>query len=362
MVAESQKLAAGGSPMPKIILPHLPPIENLASLTGLTVNTVWMLLGLFAALGVGTIIRRALLGRGPPGKAADRLSSLRTWWALAGVLTAALLYGELGAVLLCGGASLLAIREFRRLSAGRVRDRRLAVAGVLAIATHYFCVYQHWHTAALTVIPVGLLIMLAVILIVRETTAGFVAEVSTLYWGVMLTTFCFSHAVFLMVWPPIKNPAGGAAGWFLFVVLLTECNDIAQALVGRSLGRRKITPRISPNKTREGFLGGLVVTTLLAVLLAPLLTPLADAPPTRLAAWLPVLAGDAESLLWPALAGALIAVGGFFGDLTMSAIKRDAGVKDSSDALPGQGGVLDRIDSLTFSGPLFFYYVKLLYE
>jgi phosphatidate cytidylyltransferase len=62
------------------------------------------------------------------------------------------------------------------------------------------------------------------------------------------------------------------------------------------------------------------------------------------------------------VAGGLIAVGGFFGDLTMAAVKRDAGVKDSSDLLPGQGGVLDRLNSLTVAGPLFFYFTYWLYH
>ncbi len=134
------------------------------------------------------------------------------------------------------------------------------------------------------------------------------------------------------------NPLGGPVGWFLYLVILTETNDIVQALVGRRVGVRHITPKVSPNKTVEGLLGGMAVTVLMSMGLAPLLTPL---PP-----W-----------AWPVAAGVVISLAGFLGDLNISAVKRDAGVKDSSHALPGMGGVLDRIDSLTLTAPVFYWLI-----
>ena len=139
-------------------------------------------------------------------------------------------------------------------------------------------------------------------------------------------------------------------------MLLTESNDIAQALWGRQLGRHKVTPQVSPHKTWEGLLLGISTTVLLAIALAPLLTPLHAGPSReslRVELGFPVV--------WSALAGVAIAVSGFFGDITMSAVKRDVGIKDSSSLLPGQGGMLDRIDSLTFTAPVFFYFVYWLY-
>jgi phosphatidate cytidylyltransferase len=129
----------------------------------------------------------------------------------------------------------------------------------------------------------------------------------------------------------------GGAGWFLFLMRLTEFDDIAQALVGRSIGRRKIAPVVSPHKTWAGFVGGVLLTSLLAGLLGRWLTP-----------WQPTVA---------MLAGLLISLAGFLGDLNISGIKRDRGVKDSSNLLPGQGGVLDRIDSLTFAAPAFYGFI-----
>jgi phosphatidate cytidylyltransferase len=98
---------------------------------------------------------------------------------------------------------------------------------------------------------------------------------------------------------------------------------------------------VSPNKTWEGFLGGVATTIALSALLATWLTPLSR-----------------ENAV---LAGALIGVAGFVGDVTISALKRDIGLKDSGSILPGHGGILDRIDSLTYTAPLFFHFVYYLY-
>ena len=110
---------------------------------------------------------------------------------------------------------------------------------------------------------------------------------------------------------------------------------------GKLTGRHKVIPKVSPNKTWEGFWGGLTTTTVLAALLAPQLTPL--------------------SLTESVCAGLLIGCGGFIGDVTISALKRDIGVKDSGSLLPGHGGILDRIDSLTFTAPLLFHFVYYLH-
>ena len=141
----------------------------------------------------------------------------------------------------------------------------------------------------------------------------------------------------------------------MFVLILTETNDIAQALTGRRFGHRKkhrLAPVLSPNKTWEGFLGGGLITLAVAVPLAHWLTPLP--------AW--ELRGGPLGAHIPGLgsicAALLITIVGLVGDLNMSALKRDAGVKDSSQLLPGMGGMLDRIDSLTFTAPAFYYFIQ----
>ena len=122
----------------------------------------------------------------------------------------------------------------------------------------------------------------------------------------------------------------------LFLVVATQFNDVAQFVTGKLWGRRPIVPTVSPKKTWEGFLGGLAATTALAAVMGPFLTEM--------------------DWRWSAMAGAMIAVAGFCGDINISAMKRDLGVKDASHLIPGHGGILDRVDSLTYAAPVFFHF------
>jgi len=126
-------------------------------------------------------------------------------------------------------------------------------------------------------------------------------------------------------------------GLLLLLILLTQFNDVAQYVWGKSLGRTKVLPTVSPGKTVAGLAGGVATTVVLATFLGPLLTVM-----------------DWQRSL---VAGVIIGLGGFLGDVTLSALKRDLGVKDSGATLPGHGGILDRVDSLTFTAPLFFHFV-----
>jgi phosphatidate cytidylyltransferase len=190
-------------------------------------------------------------------------------------------------------------------------------------------------------IPVYVFLLLPMRMVLIGETKDFLRAAGTLHWGIMTLVFGLSHIAYLLVLPEENNPGAGGAGLVLFLVFLTQFNDVAQYLWGKMLGRHKIIPKVSPNKTWEGFLGGVVTTTGLALLLAPWLTPMA---------WPMALA-----------AGALISVAGFIGDVTISALKRDIGLKDTGTMLPGHGGILDRIDSLTYTAPLFFHWIFYFY-
>jgi phosphatidate cytidylyltransferase len=124
-----------------------------------------------------------------------------------------------------------------------------------------------------------------------------------------------------------------------FVAAVTWVGDIVAYLVGIALGRHRLLPKVSPNKTVEGAVGGLLGSTAAGLVCAwefvPLLTPLTGA-----------LLG---------LAGGIL---GQLGDLVESLLKRDVGIKDTAGLIPGHGGVLDRFDSLLFSAPLLYYYFR----
>jgi phosphatidate cytidylyltransferase len=110
--------------------------------------------------------------------------------------------------------------------------------------------------------------------------------------------------------------------------------------VGKTWGKTKLLERISPKKTKEGFVGGLICTALLAVVIS--------------------LFDQTLSILQSILFALLVGVGSTIGDLIESKFKRNAGVKDSGKLLPGHGGILDRLDSIIFVAPLAYLFFKLI--
>lgn len=138
-------------------------------------------------------------------------------------------------------------------------------------------------------------------------------------------------------------PGWAGAGPFLFIALAMWVADSAAYFAGRTLGRHKLCPGLSPNKTVEGAVGGVVGAMIFSWLVAPY--------------WLPEVAG----LLRAPLFGALLAVASIIGDLLESTIKRATGVKDSSNLFPGHGGIYDRFDSLFFAAPLAVLVLQFLF-
>jgi phosphatidate cytidylyltransferase len=333
-------------------------LTQIAEWTGLPASVLWVLAGIFLALVVGSIFRITQLHRLPEETAHSLLHRLRTWWIIAIVLALVVVLGRPAIVGLFCLASLLGLREYLAMVPEPARYGRLSWWVYAAAIVQYTWIYFGLFELFLIFIPVLMFLLLTARIVALQRPEGFVHMVGTLQWGLMMFVFCLSHVAFLLTLPSSTNPVGGAVGWFLYLVLLTELNDIAQALVGRPLGRHKVIPGISPGKSWEGLIGGVLVTTVAAVLLAPALTPLGEP-----SAWLVENGVRLPFGLSPLAIGAglVIGVSGFFGDIAVSAVKRDAHVKDSGTLLPGQGGVLDRVDSLTFTAPLFFYCVYFLY-
>jgi phosphatidate cytidylyltransferase len=266
---------------------------------------------------------------------------LRSWWWMAGIFILAMLIDPVISLVLFGFLSFLALKEYLSLIPTRRADRLVLFLAYLAIPVQYYWIGIAWYGVFIIFIPIYMFLLLPIRMILIGETEGFLRAAGTLHWGLMTTVFCLSHAAYFLALPEEGNPIAGGAGLLLFLVFLTEFNDVSQYVWGKLLGKHKIIPKVSPNKTWEGFLGGLVTTTLLAALVAPLLTPL---------------------ILWQSVfAGVLIASAGFFGDVSISALKRDLAIKDSGNLLPGHGGILDRVDSLTYTAPLFFHFVYYLH-
>ena len=304
-------------------------------------SLAWASVTILAALLLGSIVRLASrLGetRDPAG---EHLASLRTWWIVVSLVIAAALGGITVAVLLLAAASLLAVREFFQLTLGPGNDRLVLRLAQIMICISYAWVWLGWSFWFAAFLPLASLPVYSTLLVVRGQTTGFLRSLCLSYVGTLLPGYFLAHAGLVYHWELPHGGASSGGGWFLTLVVLTEWNDIVQALVGRRIGRWPILPRVSPKKTVEGWAVGLIATAALASVLAPWLTSLGR---------------------WQAAGGGLlIALAGFCGDSLVSAVKRDVGRKDSGRLLAGQGGVMDRVDSLTFAAPAFYYYVTLVH-
>jgi phosphatidate cytidylyltransferase len=314
----------------------------------------WAIFAIFASLVAGSISRFIALRNAEEKKRRQRLASLRTWWMLATFVSAGLLGGRLGICLLLTAASCIAWFEITGMFGARSEDRLAIRAGYGLIVINYLLILLGSISLFSVFLPLGSLIALAVLLLIKDKPLGYIRSAGGLLWGMLFLGYGVSHAALLMILPTSSAGPLGPAGWFLFLVILTETDDIFQAIVGRLFGahkRHRIIPTISPNKTWEGFFGGMLVIVVLAPVIAPWLTTLGQqAGPFGLPEAL-------RPFVAPILAAILISFAGFFGDINMSAIKRDSGVKDSSNLLPGIGGVIDRVDSLSMTAPVLVYFL-----
>ena len=315
-------------------------------------RVVWTITATLGVLALGSLIRLSALRTTPSQLASARLASLKTWWVLALLLTAGICLGRAGVTLLLVVASVLAVREFIRITGLDRTDRSGTLIVYSALALHYALIGRE---GALAVMPVVVLVIIGAWQAARGRTAGYVRSTASLFWAWAIFAYAPAHALLWYTLPVDALGSAGPGGVLLCLLMLTSMNDIAQALIGRRIGRHWITPTVSPHKTWEGFAGGVVVTALLGAGLAPVLTPLARGAASETGA-MEVFGPLAQG----AALGALLAIAGFFGDINISAVKRDVGVKDGSTLLPGQGGMIDRIDSLTFTAPVFYYAVSWL--
>ncbi len=310
-------------------------------MSGPAATVLWTMGAILALLAVATVAL-FVLGRWRPRlDLAELRLRLRSWWVMATIFLFAMLLSRNVSLAFFAFVSFLALKEYLSLIPTRRADRTVLFWAYLAIPIQYFWIALPWYAMFTIFIPVYMFLMMPLRMVLIGETKGFLKAVGTLHWGLMATVFSISHLAYLLVLPATGNPHGGGGALVLYLVILTQLNDVAQFLWGKSFGRRAVVPTVSPNKTYEGLFGGLATTLVLAVLLAPLLTPL-----DRL-----------QSLM----AGVLIGLAGFIGDVVISALKRDLGIKDSGTLLPGHGGILDRVDSLTYTAPLFFHFVHYLH-
>jgi phosphatidate cytidylyltransferase len=305
---------------------------------------LWLFGGIAGTLVLATVAGQALRVSVSTAGARETVANVNArigaWWMMSAAFLVATLTGGVGSIILFGLVSMLALREFVTLSpTSRADHRALAWAFFVVIPLQYLLVGIEWYGLFSILIPVYAFLLVATRIVLAGETEDFLERAATIQWGLMACVYCVSYAPALMLLD-IEGYDSGSGKLLLFLVVVVQASDVLQFVWGKLVGRQRIAPTISPNKTWEGFLGGVACATLVG-------TALWWATPFN---------------PWQAAAmSLLIALAGFAGGLVMSAIKRDRGVKDYGGLLPGHGGVLDRIDSLLFAAPIFFHVTRFFF-
>ena len=289
----------------------------------------------YGVLILASVITWVLRQRAPGETTKELSRRVVSWWWMITVFAIAILTTRVVSTIFLGFVSFLALKEYLSLIPTRRVDRSILLWAYLAIPVQFYFAHMGSFGLFMVFIPVWMFLFLPARITLAGHTEGVLRAVGTLSWGLMITVFSLSHTAMLLSFGVTK---GFGAGPLFFLVALTQLNDVAQFTWGKTLGRHKIIPKVSPKKTWEGFWGGLATTAGVAALLGPYLTPMTTA--------------------WSAAAGFAIALSGYLGDVTISACKRDLGVKDSGTLIPGHGGILDRVDSLIYSAPVFFHFLN----
>ena len=304
-------------------------------------QTLYLFGGVLALLTVASVIGAVLKVRVQSEngrRVVDNLNArIHAWWIMCVIFGTAVVVGRTASFVLFAMISFFALREFITLTPTRRADHRaLFWSFFVILPLHYWTLADHWYGLFVILIPVYAFLFIPVRNALAGDTEHFLERTAKTQWGLMISVYCVSHAPALLILNVPGIPDGSARLLF-FLVCIAQLSDVLQYVWGKLCGRHPIAPKLSPNKTIEGLVGG----GLSAIAVGAALWWSTPFTPWQAAG----------------LAAVIVAMG-FFGGLVMSAIKRDRGVKDYGELIPGHGGVLDRIDSLCFAAPVFFHLVR----
>ena len=302
-------------------------------------DTFAIVLGcIFVLLVIASIIGFVLEQRATDPAAVATIENLnariRSWWIMVVVFGGAVALGRIATTVLFGLLSFMALREFWTLTPSRRGDHvSLFISFFCVLPIHYVLVGTAWYGLFSIFIPVYAFLILPAVATMAGDTNEFLARSAKVQWGLMLTVYAISHAPALMMLDTGTSPAL----LLIYLVIVVQLSDVCQYVWGKLLGRHRFSPNISPSKTVEGLVGDGASAIVIGTLLYPL-TPF--------------------SPLQAAAVSAVIVIAGFFGGFVLSAIKRDLKAKDWGYVIEGHGGVLDRLDSITFAAPIFFHITR----
>jgi phosphatidate cytidylyltransferase len=265
---------------------------------------------------------------------------VNAWWVMIVVLAIAFALGETAIIVLFAFVSFFALREFITLTPTCQSDYLplLLTFFVLLPGQYVLLGYDQYGTFAIFIPVYGFLLLPAAATLAADTNQ-FLERSAKVQWGAMITIYCISYAPALLL---LRIPGYEGSNFLLlfFLLLVVQISDVLQYVFGKLFGKTPLAPVISPSKTVEGLIGGGAAATLIGSAL-----------------WW------ATPFTYPqALAiSAVIVVMGVLGGLTLSAVKRSLGAKDWGVMIEGHGGMLDRLDSVSFAAPVFFHIVRFFY-
>jgi len=297
--------------------------------------TWWLTVTLVGLLVAAPILVEVLkrTGKVRQPQYGELMKRIGSWAVLLPLMAGPVLLGAAWTILAVALLTILCFREFTR-APGMPRDRFLEGVAYVGLVLLAFAVFDNWYLFFVALIPL-MVSTIAAAAVLEDRPNGYIQRVSLAVFGFLFFGVGLGH-IGLMA-----NDAGYRPAIMLLLVAV-EMNDIFAYCSGKLFGQRKLIVATSPNKTIGGALGALILTTLLVAVLGH---------------W--VFAGT--RLAHPAhliALGLLISVAGQLGDLMLSSVKRDLGIKDLGHVLPGHGGLLDRFDSLVLVAPVVYHYVQ----
>lgn len=292
---------------------------------------------LVVASAIGALLKSRLQS-GQSTSTIDNLNArINAWWGMIAVLALAFWIGNPGVILLFAFISFQALREFVSVTYTRRGDHRaLLWSFFVFLPLQYWLISVDWYGLFSILIPVYAFLLLPISATLGADTTRFLERAAKVQWGLMICVYCLSHVPALLTLA-IPGFADRNLQLLVFLVLTVQSSDVFQYVWGKLFGRHKISPEISPSKTLEGLVGGVLTSTAVGAALW-WMTPFS---------------------VWQAgLIALTINIMGFFGGFVLSAIKRDRGLKDWGAMIEGHGGMLDRVDSIAFSAPIYFHIVR----
>lgn len=306
-------------------------------------KALWLFGGVVFLLAIASIAGALLARKATSPTQRDVVANLnartKAWWVMVAVFAFAFVLGSTATLVLFAFASFFALREFVTLTPTRPGDHQPLVLSffVLIPAQYALIAYGQYGTFAI-LIPVYAFLLLPSVAAFAADTHDFLARCAKIQWAIMICVYCISYAPALML---LDIPEYEDNALLLFyLVLIVQLSDVLQYVFGKLFGQTKLAPQVSPSKTVEGLIGGGLSAAAIGG-----------------AMWWITPFTWQESLAM----SLIIVVMGFLGGLTLSAVKRSLGAKDWGVMIEGHGGMLDRMDSISFAAPVFFHVTRFFF-